>query len=99
MQDTIWAKYGNVKIASITDLPRIESASGRLASDWMTEQANARLIAAAPELFAACHSANLFIAASLANALESGHIQQARKISVVLTQIQAAIAKAQGGAA
>lgn len=45
MQPTIWANDGETKIATIDDLPWINGKS-----DWITEQANAQLIAAAPEL-------------------------------------------------
>jgi hypothetical protein len=48
MQDKIWDSEGQIMIARIGDLPWIDGKS-----DWMTEQANARLISAAPELLAA----------------------------------------------
>lgn len=57
MQDTIWANDGDLKIATIADLPWVESPSGKRHSDFDTEQANARLIAAAPDLLAACQRA------------------------------------------
>lgn len=47
MQDTVWAD--DILVARICDLPLIRGKS-----DWEAEQANARLIAAAPELYAAC---------------------------------------------
>ena len=47
MQDTIWTADGNTKIATIADLPWNNGKS-----DWMTEQANAALIALAPTLLA-----------------------------------------------
>lgn len=50
MQSSIWANDGETKIATIADLPWVTTASGRRTSDFMTENANARLIAAAPEL-------------------------------------------------
>jgi hypothetical protein len=53
MQDTIWANDGETKIATVADLPWITSPAGRRQSDWETEQANAKLIAAAPALLAA----------------------------------------------
>ncbi len=53
MQDTVWANDGETKIATIADLPWVTGPSGRRHSDDATEQANARLIAAAPELLAA----------------------------------------------
>lgn len=57
MQDTIWANDGETKIATIADLPWVESVTGRRQSDFDTEQANARLIACAPDLLRACELA------------------------------------------
>ena len=52
-QDTIWS-IDDVKIATVSDLPWKENAiTGHRFSDTSTELANARLIAAAPELLAA----------------------------------------------
>lgn len=48
LQPTIWANDGQTQVATVADLPWKDGKS-----DWMTEQANARLIAAAPELLAA----------------------------------------------
>lgn len=45
MQETVWAQDGQVQVAKVSDMPW---ANGK--SDWLTEQANARLIAAAPDL-------------------------------------------------
>lgn len=53
MQDTIWANDGDTMVARIADLPWKETPSGRRTSDCETEYANARLIAAAPELLEA----------------------------------------------
>lgn len=53
MKDTIWANDGETKVATLADLPWVTLSSGRRCSDDATEQANARLIAAAPELLAA----------------------------------------------
>lgn len=49
MQDTVWAEDGNLQVAKISELPWINGKS-----NWVQEVANARLIAAAPELLAAC---------------------------------------------
>ncbi len=49
-QSTIWANDGDLKVATVDDLPWVENSSGRRSSDWMTEAANARLIAACPDL-------------------------------------------------
>ncbi len=45
LQDTIWADDGQTKVATIADLPWVNGKS-----DWLTEQANARLISLAPEM-------------------------------------------------
>ena len=58
-QPTIWANDGETKVATIEDLPWITLSSGRRTSDTATEDANARLIAAAPDLLAALESAHL----------------------------------------
>jgi len=52
LQPTIWTDDGQTKIATIADLPWVNGKS-----DWMTEQANARLISVAPELLQACYAA------------------------------------------
>ena len=52
MQDTIWANDGETMVARICDLPWVTLSSGRRTSDTATEYANARLIAAAPDLLA-----------------------------------------------
>lgn len=57
LQDTIWANDGQTKVARVEELPWVETPSGKHSSDWMTEQANAQLIAAAPDLLAACKAA------------------------------------------
>lgn len=51
LQPTIWTADGQTKIATINDLPWVTGKS-----NWMTEQANARLIATAPELLEACRA-------------------------------------------
>jgi hypothetical protein len=52
MQDTVWALDGQVQVAKVSDLPWINGKS-----DWLTEQANGYLIAAAPGLLIACKAA------------------------------------------
>lgn len=54
MQETIWADDGQIKIATVADLPWVEHPiTGRRSSQSDVEQSNARLIAAAPELLEA----------------------------------------------
>ena len=77
-QPTIWANDGDLKVATVSDLPWVNGKS-----DWQTEQANARLIAAAPDLLAALEA---WLAVSLCTDLEPEHVVNAR----------AAIAKAKG---
>lgn len=51
MQDTIWANEGELKIIAVCHLPWVENpVTGRRHSDFDTEQANANLVATAPEL-------------------------------------------------
>jgi len=57
-QPTIWADDGQTHIATIEDLPWVTLSSGWRTSDTATEDANARLIAAAPDLLAALESAH-----------------------------------------
>lgn len=53
MQLSIWTNDGETKVATVEDLPWVTLSSGRRTSDSATECANARLIAAAPELLEA----------------------------------------------
>lgn len=54
LQPTIWANDGDLKIATVEDLPWVENAiTGRRQSQSGVEQANARLISAAPEMLEA----------------------------------------------
>ncbi len=50
-QPTVWDVNQTIKIATIEDLPWIEHPiTGRRYSDFDTEKANARLVAASPDL-------------------------------------------------
>ena len=84
-QDTVWANDGDTKVAKIEDLPWITLASGRRTSDSATEEANARLIAAAPELLA--------IAEALAR-WEADPDHFGGDLADIATKARAAIAKA-----
>lgn len=53
MQLSIWTNDGETKVATVEDLPWVTLSSGLRTSDSATECANARLIAAAPELLEA----------------------------------------------
>lgn len=85
MQDTIWANDGDIKIATIADLPWVENpVTGRLQSQADVEEANACLIAAAPELLEACKVA----LANLAPLYSSEHL--------VIKSLKNAITKVKG---
>jgi len=79
MQDTVWAENGNKMVCKV--------AMGDTESE---EQANARLIASAPELLAALFVAERYMRPA---------IKGARKgyVSPELAIVRAAIAKANGG--
>lgn len=89
MQDTIWTADGMTKIATIADLPWNDGKS-----DWMTEQANARLIAAAPELLEALQACIEIVARVGTVAIEEGTI--ILRAQACLDQARAVIAKVQG---
>jgi hypothetical protein len=93
LQDTIWANSGNTKVCTVADLPWKEHPiTGRRSSDAETEQANARLIAAAPELLEACK-----MLSSLAPSNEGigGHAPIGA-FFIAAQKARAAIAKAEG---
>jgi len=90
-QDTIWAGDGDTKVATMADLPWIESAAtGRRHSDTATEQANARLIATAPDLLAALEA---FVSLCPSPEGMGGHAPIGA-FFVIAGQARAAIAKA-----
>ena len=83
MQDTVWAHDGQVQVAKVSDLPWINGKS-----DWLTEQANATLIAAAPELLASLLETLCYLEADSDDDTEC----------VDYARAKAVIAKATGGA-
>jgi len=89
-QPTIWANDGDLKVATVSDLPWVNGKS-----DWQTEQANARLIAAAPELLAALQ----FIATTAglcAITFTRPKTPENEDLQAIVRAARAAIAKAKG---
>lgn len=87
LQPTIWANGGEIKIATIDDLPRINGKS-----QWIEEQANAAFIIRACnshyELLQACKAA-------IADANQTGCSENLAVIhTATIRQCMAAIAKA-----
>jgi len=97
MQDTIWDCTQDIQIARISDLPSDERGK----SNWMQEQANARLIAAAPELLEALQGIIDYAEneAMALGDLKDSDIAEAQASAVVVAccKARAAIAQATGG--
>lgn len=86
MQDTVWAEDGNLQVAKISELPWINGKS-----NWVQEGANARLIAAAPELLEALKDL-----AKDFESLRRSCKESCAGPSETLLQARAAITKAKG---
>jgi hypothetical protein len=94
MQDTIWANDGDLKVATVADLPWKENpVTGRRSSDSETEQANARLIASAPDMLDALQDVLWMIENSTAKEWNKDREAASR------SRLRAAIAKATGSEA
>ena len=87
MQDTVWGNDGETLVARIAD-QSYTTPSGRRATDTECEEANARLIAAAPELLEALKKCKAVV--------ENGNLPPSARMEFVRDYAAPAIAKAEG---
>ena len=88
--ESIYAKNSDGSWQQVAELPGWRTNKGEVMSD--TDRANARLIAAAPDLLAACHA--LMRAEPMQEGKRGGEIMG--QISLAIDAARAAIAKAKG---